>query len=153
MKPKNTAAYRTIEFELQGDTVRSVEINGDIWFVARDVLAQLDIKWSVRKLDSIPEDWLMNCNIPRHEASRGHVPRQTWLIKEPALYMLAGRSNHPDAIGFSQALAEFTKMTRKGEVETEELDDMRKKIQYHFFSFDSEDWMKDLFPPPLEIAK
>ena len=82
-------------------SVRTEVTNGVTWFVAKDVAMVLDIDWSGKTLNSIPEAWKRMGSFPIYgsEADVSGYRRMTF-INEAALYKLAFRSNKPEADRF-----------------------------------------------------
>lgn len=87
-------------FAFQSHQVRTIMEDGQLWFVAKDVCAALEIGWAGRVLNSIPDSWQRMCNL--------HIRRGTYdvrVISEPAVYKLAFRSNKPEADAFTNWVA------------------------------------------------
>lgn len=84
-----------------GAHIRMQMIDGEPWFVAKDVAFALDITWSGHTLDAIPEDWkgMVNLTTPS-SGERGGGTQTLTVINEAALYKLAFRSNKPEADRF-----------------------------------------------------
>lgn len=87
-------------------SIRTEVIDGEPWFVAKDVAMALDIDWSGKTLKSIPEGWKTMGSFPIY-ASEGDVTgvRRTTFINESAMYKLAFRSNKPEADRFVNWIA------------------------------------------------
>src|ERR1035437_788410 len=78
------------------DDLTTVEIDGDVWFVAADVCALLDIKnvsYAVKPLDA--DEKTVSA---LRRGSKRNIP--TLLINESGLYALVLRSNKPNARQF-----------------------------------------------------
>ena len=98
--------------ELQANTnpflYSSIQINtaiddkGDAWFVAKEVFEALEISWkgsfSIKK---VPETWQTLRNLRTISGDK-----DTIFISEPAVYMVAFRSNKPEAVKFTQWVCE-----------------------------------------------
>lgn len=84
-----------------GAHIRMQMIDGEPWFVAKDVAFALDITWSGHTLDAIPEDWqgMVNLTTPCGNYQGGGL-QTLKVINEAALYKLAFRSNKPEADRF-----------------------------------------------------
>ena len=81
-------------FNYKEQQVRTAEINGEIWFVAKDVCDVLGIQNTTQAIQSLDED----------ERSMFLIGRQgeANVISEPGLYALVLRSNKPEAKQFSR---------------------------------------------------
>lgn len=81
--------------------VRTEVIDGEPWFVAKDVALALELTWSGHTLDSIPEEWkgMVKLTTPS-SGTRGGGVQTLAIINEAALYKLAFRSNKPNADRF-----------------------------------------------------
>ena len=98
--------------ELQANTnpflYSSIQINtaiddkGDAWFVAKEVFEALEISWkgsfSIKK---VPETWQALRSLRTPSGTQ-----DTIFINEPAVYMVAFRSNKPEAVKFTQWVCE-----------------------------------------------
>ena len=84
-----------------GTHIRMQIIDGEPWFVAKDVAFALDITWSGHTLDAIPEEWkgMVNLTTPS-SGERGGGMQTLIVLNEAALYKLAFRSNKPGADRF-----------------------------------------------------
>ena len=98
--------------ELQANTnpflYSSIQINtaiddkGDAWFVAKEVFEALEIAWrGTKSLQKLPESWIA---IRSFRTPSG--TQDTIFISEPAVYMVAFRSNKPEAVKFTQWVCE-----------------------------------------------
>lgn len=82
-----------IKYDFRSKEIRVLEINGEPWFVAKDVCLVLEIHWSgVKTLNQIQEDWKGVGNIPTPGGEQSLA-----IINEAALFKLAFRSNKPEA--------------------------------------------------------
>jgi prophage antirepressor-like protein len=106
---------KLIDFNYRNHQIRSILDNqGNPWFVAKDVFAALDISWKRSdSLKSIPESWKKGAgdNGPLcDQKGVGKLPtpggeQKLIFISEPAVYMIAFRSNKPEAIDFTEWVA------------------------------------------------
>lgn len=92
-------------FESASAAVRVLEINGEPWFVAKDVLLALDyaetsINNIADRTANVPDEW------------KGHYPIVTpggtqdmWCLSESGLYFFVIRSDKPKALPFQKWLA------------------------------------------------
>lgn len=120
--------------DFQGEPVRSFEIDGEAWFVAKDVFVRLGIPWSTRKLEWIPGKWKRKHKIML--AFRDSQQEQkTWLVNEPAFYQIVARSDHPIALEFTRHVAQFIKDLREGKITPEDLDKLRERAEQLCFKF------------------
>lgn len=82
-------------------SIRMEVIDGEPWFVAKDVAMALDIAWSGQTLSRISDKWKGMINlITPSSGTRGGGTQQLSVINEPAMYKLAFRSNKPEADRF-----------------------------------------------------
>ena len=83
-------------FNYKGANVRTIEINGEAWFVAKDVCNLLGLTNPAAVIKTLDED----------ERSRFYLGRQgeVDIINESGLYALIFRSNKPKAKQFSKWL-------------------------------------------------
>lgn len=83
-------------FHFQENEVRIVDVDGEPWFVAKDVCDVLGIQQPVRAVEGLDSD----------EVSKTHVTdslnrqQETYIINESGLYALVIRSNKPNARKF-----------------------------------------------------
>lgn len=90
-----------IEFQFQNHQIRSViDEQGNPWFVAKDVFAALDLDWSGKSLAPIPDQWKGMGKFPTPGGEQEFI-----IINEPAVYVIAFRSNKPNAILFTEWVA------------------------------------------------
>ena len=81
-------------FEYKNNQIRTVEKDGEIWFVAKDVCEALEIQNTTQAIQVLDED----------ERAMFYIGRQgeANIISEPGLYGLILRSNKPKAKIFSR---------------------------------------------------
>ena len=81
-------------FDYHGSVIRTVDRDGDIWFVAKDVCDVLELTNPTVAIDSLDDD----------ERSKFLLGRQgeANIINEAGLYALVLRSNKPEAKAFSR---------------------------------------------------
>jgi anti-repressor protein len=87
-----------IPFDYSGRQIRTVTVDGEPWFVGRDVCAVLDIADPRASLNLLDED--ERDSIPVTD-SMGR-DQQTMVINEPGLYSLILRSRKPEAKQFKR---------------------------------------------------
>lgn len=88
----------TKSFNFDSFTVRAINRNGDIWFVAADVCAVLDIKNTTQALATLDSDERSMFNIGRSAINGGGG--EVNIINESGLYALILRSRKPEAKWF-----------------------------------------------------
>ena len=91
-----------IPFSFETHSVRTVMIDGEIWFVAQDIMDALDYAKAsnpARVMAHIPEEWI---KVNPIHSNRG---RPALLISEHGLYFFLGRSDKPKALPFQKWLA------------------------------------------------
>ena len=92
----NPFSYSNIEINT------AIDENGDAFFVAKEVFEALEIAWrGTNSLQKLPESWRA---IRSFRTPSG--TQETIFINEPALYMIAFRSNKPEAVKFTQWVCE-----------------------------------------------
>lgn len=88
-------------FQYQNIQVRTVRIENEPWFIAKDVFDALTMGWAgAQSLDKICDAWKLTQ--PLVELGQN---RPLWLINEKAVYKLAFRSNKPEAERFTDWVA------------------------------------------------
>ena len=89
-------------FNYEGHSVRTTVVNGEVWFVAKDVcdiLGLADVTSALRGLDDDEKMTLQNQR--SHSGQRGGAQSLN-VINEPGLYALVFRSNKPEAKAFAR---------------------------------------------------
>lgn len=87
-------------FSFSGKDVRSfIDDDGSPWFVAKDVFDVLGIQWGgkSKSLVKVPEDMLLVGKLPTSNGIK-----DTYFLSEPGVYIIALRSNKPEAIKFTR---------------------------------------------------
>jgi prophage antirepressor-like protein len=88
-------------FDYEENPVRTIDIDGEPWWVARDIAEALGYDWAgTATIKHIPEEWRGVVPIP---TSRGE--RNTLIISEQGLYFFLGRSDKPAALPFQKWFA------------------------------------------------
>ncbi|MBH3440544.1 phage antirepressor protein [Pseudomonas lutea] len=103
MSNSSTAVSNVIPFDFESRQVRTVIIEDQPWFVAKDVLASLEYAESsnpARVMDHVPEQW-KGVN-PIH--TLGGL-QKLLMISEQGLYFFVCRSDKPKALPFQMWLA------------------------------------------------
>ena len=89
-------------FNYEGCRVRTVDINGEAWFIAADVCRVLGIKNARDAVNALDDDEKMTVdNSDGHSGKRGGAQSYN-VISEPGLYALILRSNKPEAKRFAR---------------------------------------------------
>ena len=83
------------------DVRTAVDEFGKPWFCAKDVFDVLEISWTSKALNSMPEEWKLVRNLL---TSFGE--KETYFINEPGIYHLTFRSNKPKAREFTNWVCE-----------------------------------------------
>lgn len=92
-------------FESASSTIRVVEIDGEPWFVAKDVAEALDYAESTlsnidKTIGNVPDEWKGRYPIPTLGGSQ-----DLYILSESGLYFFVGRSDKPKALPFQKWLA------------------------------------------------
>lgn len=84
-------------FEYQDNKVRTVDVNGEAWFVLKDVCDVLNMDTSKLKqvADRLDDDEKGRCSVPTPGGEQA-----TWIINESGLYHVILRSDKPEATPF-----------------------------------------------------
>lgn len=78
--------------------IRAQVINGEPWFVAKDIALGLGLSWDRHSLDSIPEDWKGVVIIHTLSSSnRGGGIQRILAVNECGMYKMIFRSRKPEA--------------------------------------------------------
>lgn len=89
-------------FDYQGNNVRTIMIDGEPWFVAKDVCTALNYQSNNRSyiFGLIPDNWKGS----RIFATNGG-PQKLSIVSEQGLYFFIGRSDKPMALPFQKWVA------------------------------------------------
>lgn len=93
----NSIATSVASFSFENFSVRAINRNGDIWFVAADVCAVLDIKNPSDATKALDDDEYTSFNLG-YSGTRGNP--NVNIINESGLYALILRSRKPEAKRF-----------------------------------------------------
>lgn len=99
----STAMSNVIPFEFESKPVRTILINGDPWFAAKDVISGLGYASTsapARVTAHVPTQW--------KGVNRIHTPggtQELLMLSEQGLYFFLGRSDKPKALPFQMWLA------------------------------------------------
>ena len=123
-----------VPFEFEGAAVRVVKIDGEPWFVARDIVEAVGAKWHHTAIRHIPNQWKGGDQITTPGGTQGAA-----IIAEQGVYFYLARSDKPKALPIQMWLA--------GEV----LPSIRKTGGYGTPALDPSD-PKQLLPLLIEHA-
>ena len=87
-------------FAYKGQQVRTVEKDGEVWFVAKDVCDILELTNPTMALENLDEDERAKFNLGRSPVHGGGG--EVNVISEPGVYALVLRSRKPEAKAFSR---------------------------------------------------
>ena len=88
-------------FEYKSNTVRTVQIGDEIWFVAKDVCDILELTNAREAIKSLDNDEKSSVRISDGTSPKGGNPNMN-VISESGVYALAFRSNKPEAKNFAR---------------------------------------------------
>lgn len=88
-------------FTFEGASVRTLDIDGAPWFVAKDVAERLGYTWAgVATVKHIPEDWRGVNSVQTPSGAQ-----EMTLLSEQGLYFFLARSDKPAALPFQRWIA------------------------------------------------
>ena len=87
-------------FSYKEQKVRTVELDGEVWFVAKDVCDILDIQNVTQAVQQLDKDERAMFNIGRSKINGGGG--EVNIVNEPGVYALILRSRKPEAKEFSR---------------------------------------------------
>lgn len=89
-------------FTFEGAAVRTVEIDGAPWFVAKDVAERLGYTWKgvAGTIPHVPEDWRGVCSVQTPSGAQDMAT-----LSEQGLYFFLARSDKPAALSFQRWVA------------------------------------------------
>lgn len=86
------------QFPATGQTIRTLSRDGEPWFVARDVLAALDLSNITESLKRLDEDEFSTTEVIDSSGRR----QETYVVSEPGLYGLILQSRKAEAKAFKR---------------------------------------------------
>ena len=91
-------------------TVRTIEENGEIWFVAKDIAQALEysdesIKNMTALMQSVPSIWAGRKRISSRSANGIEQEREVLCLTEQGVYFFLGRSDKPNALPYQMWIA------------------------------------------------
>lgn len=104
-------------FESSSASIRVIEIDGEPWFIAKDVAEALEYAESSletigKLIANVPTEWVDRKRIPVPDEWKGTNPIRTpggdqdmVILSEPGLYFFVARSDKPKALPFQKWLA------------------------------------------------
>lgn len=89
-------------FVFDGGAVRTTEIDGAPWFVAKDVAERLGYTWKgvAGTIPHVPEEWRGVCSVQTPSGSQDMA-----ILSEQGLYFFLARSDKPAALPFQKWVA------------------------------------------------
>lgn len=87
-------------FSFEDQAVRVVTINGEPWFVAKDVVESVEAKWHHKAIAHIPEQWKGSDRITTPGG-----PQEMALLSEQGVYFYLARSDKPKALPIQMWIA------------------------------------------------
>lgn len=88
-------------FSYNDKQVRTTEIYGEIWFVAKDICDALELTNPTEALKALDEDERSSLRITEGTSPKGGNPNMN-IISEPGLYKLTFNSRKPEAKAFTR---------------------------------------------------
>lgn len=89
------------KFESSSASIRVVEIDGEPWFVAKDIATSLEMYWDgARTVEHVPEEWRGSTLIPTPSGQQDMV-----ILSESGLYFFVIRSDKSKALPFQKWIA------------------------------------------------
>jgi prophage antirepressor-like protein len=94
-----------IPFSFESKSIRVLDVVGNPWFVAKDVMQALDYADASTsnvpaKIAHVPEEWK-----GRHPMATPGGEQEVWCLSEPGLYFFVNRSDKPKALPFQKWVA------------------------------------------------
>lgn len=86
-----------IPFTYGDQPIRTIQINGETWFVAADICALLDLGSPHKAVGALDDDEKGRTTVPTPGG-----PQEVSIINEPGLYSLTGKSRKPEAKPFKR---------------------------------------------------
>lgn len=102
MANTSSCASAPVEFQFQSNVVRTVAVDGEVWFCASDVC---DVLGYVNSRKTI-QDHCKISGVTKRDISSGGQMREVVFINEPNLYRLVIRSKKPEAEKFEMWVME-----------------------------------------------
>ncbi len=88
-------------FDYKGSTVRTVTLNGEVWFVAKDVCDILELKNVSQAIQELDDDEKSSLCFSEGTSPKGGNPNMN-IVSEPGLYALIFKSKKPEAKTFAR---------------------------------------------------
>ncbi|MFJ7069881.1 phage antirepressor [Streptomyces sp. NPDC101115] len=99
MPQQHPTELSPVVFPMTGEAVRILDIDGDPWFVARDVFAILGLTNTTEAMRSLDDDEFSTAEVVD---SAGRRQPNAYIVSEPGLYSLVMRSRKPQARAFKR---------------------------------------------------
>ena len=88
-------------FNYEGSTVRTVMLDGEVWFVAKDVCDILEISNVSKAIQELDDDEKSTLTISEGTSPKGGNPNMN-VVSESGLYALIFKSRKPEAKAFAR---------------------------------------------------
>ena len=101
--PKNaltSAIVNPLAFAFEGRNIRTVQINDEPWFVAKDIAEALEYSWGGSRIAHIPDEWRGVASVVTPSGTQ-----EMAVLSEQGMYFFLGRSDKPKALPFQMWLA------------------------------------------------
>ena len=94
--------------------IRTVNQDGEVWFIAKDVFQTLELSWNgTRSLAIIPKSWIWVVKLTTQSRGDATQMRDLQCINFKAVCKIAFRSNKPEADNFTNWAAEVIETVLK----------------------------------------
>lgn len=88
-------------FSFEKKDIRTIMIDGNPWWVAKDVCEALEYTWNgTQRIEHIPSEWRGVTSVVTHSRKQ-----EMAIISEQGLYFFLGRSDKPTALPFQKWIA------------------------------------------------
>ena len=88
-------------FNFEGEEIRTVIINGEPWFVGKDIAESLGYTWNgTQRIEHVPTEWRGVTSVVTSSGTQEMV-----VLSEQGLYFFLGRSDKEKALPFQKWLA------------------------------------------------
>ena len=89
-----------LAFAFEGRSIRTVEVNGEPWFVAKDIAEALGYTWSGSRTQHVPDEWRGVTSVVTPSGTQ-----EMNVLSEQGMYFFLGRSDKPKALPFQKWIA------------------------------------------------
>lgn len=146
---QQAAGLQVFYNESENVSIRTEVIDGEPWFVAKDVAFALDITWNGKTLANIPDEWQgMRSFLTPCGNYQGGGLQTLKVINEAGLYKLAFRSNKPEADRFVNWIASdvLPSIRRTGSYTAGSQPEERTRLPLPRFRAYFKEWKESLTP-------